>query len=179
MTTRCLAAVTCSYALACAAPRPLSVEAAPEHTAPVTSAPRTHASEPARQTTRGPTDGWFEVWQGNGNGHALATVHVENVAIHVSSDVAKAFYCEGPFATAESVPAVAFGVTEVLLLGEQRRLYYQIDHDPLDQQPRGAWRYSIATDDGETIAGSPLCAACHERGSSDPFFRPFVTTGCK
>lgn len=120
-----------------------------------------------------PGEGWLEVWQGTGNGHALAAVHIENVAIRVSNGVAKGVYCEGPFDPGNTAPA-AFGVIETLLLEGERRLYYQIDH-----QPNGAWRYSTTTDDGETNPGSPLCAACHERGASDPFFRPFVSDGCK
>lgn len=112
---------------------------------------------------------WMQIARGVGNGHALPNVRLTTVTISTSSQRGKEHYCEqGPVEA-----GATFGVVEALQLEDDRTLYYIIE-----RVEDGQWRYQVHFD-GETSAGSPECATCHEQGKPDPFFRSFRDVACR
>ncbi len=126
------------------------------------------SSAPPEPAPPNPYGEWTEIARGVGNGHALPGVEELSVSVTASDERARGYYCNGPLADA----LAPFGIAQTMNLNE-RSLHYVIELGA-----DGRWRYSIH-EDGETISGGPLCAACHEQGRPDPLFRAFRATACR
>lgn len=159
MTTRtCLWVIT-----AVTACRPSPHLALPSETA-ATSEPSVvgHVTAPRPSGTTDTRAAEIVVYRGQGFGHVIPGVNLEQVVISVGSLSSRAHYCADlPIEVNEPIR-----VSEAMTLESGGEVTYVI------RRVEAAWVYAIGDGKGETLIASERCASCHENGRAGPFFRP-------
>lgn len=102
------------------------------------------------------------VYRGQGFGHAIPGVNLEQVVIKVDSPSSQAHYC----ADLPLEGNKPMEVSEVMTLDGGEEITYVI------RRREAAWLYAIGDEKGETFVANDRCASCHESGLARPFFRP-------
>jgi hypothetical protein len=103
----------------------------------------------------------FEVFRGTGYGHPISGVNSKAVSVYANTRQGLSYYCDREPLQAN----VEFEIVEVMPFDDGACVEYVI------RRTATSWAYVVRDERGETVPSTNLCAACHERGGPDPFFR--------